>query len=540
MTRGRWVIGVAVTLVGGLLSVVPASVSAATTPIAWPEETILNPHATPYTITVDDAGGVGTLIARWTVASGQWREVVLPHEGEVILPFAETFTDNHHTDVDVYRCPGSVFDAGSCAVASASQFLHIYVEADTNLDHVSGAISPTPRSVPFFYHPPGLGTTSWRLLAADGTVLQAGVTPLGSGGDLVLSVPPGTPEQSGTLEMTIALDGTAVGALEGTQVLPVRMDGVAPSPPVVATTGTVVYPWGDGYLDDVRVTVSTAGASHLKIVAENTATGAVHHRLATTLDERQSIATSFAGRDYRGRILPAGSYRLRVVATDDAGNASATLSEPIEVRAERLIEKRWTRTVPAAKTIIKKFVGACSTLKKPASRGWRGSLGYYSATTCRRPQQSYVQVVHGLYVPKGAFDKYTRLRISVTGGPSRGHDGSYLILGYYSDSNPWRFTNRSVLRGSGVGTRRGASVVGGQVNRLVHDRFEDRPFVAWSTGLTAGSRYDVKSFTIQLTRQVLELPDSRRAASHLVEPRRLPGEVGALGQVGRQRSGFDI
>ncbi|MFC7360890.1 hypothetical protein [Nocardioides astragali] len=539
MTRGkRWVIGVAVILVGGLLSVVPASVSAATGPIAWPEETILNPHATPYTITVNDAGGVGTLIAQWRPAEDQVRELVLPHEGDVTLPFAES-ADNFSTTVYVYRCPGTVVDR-TCASAGYSRPLRIYVEADTTpLVGGRGAIGPTAQALSFSYVPEGLGTTSWRLLAADGAVLQTGTTPLSTRGEIVVSVPAGTPEQRGSLEMVITLDGTAVGHLEGTQVLLANIDGVAPPPPVISTTGSVIYSYDDGYLDSVGVTVSTTGARTVEVVAVNEATGVVHSVLPA-FPRADPYTFEFAGRDSRRRSLPPGTYRLRAVATDAGDNSSTGLGAPIEVRAERLRQDTWTRTVPAAKTIVKKFVGDCSTLHKPASRGWRGSLGYYSATRCRRPKESFVQVVHGIYVPQSVLDKYTRMRISLTGGPSRGRAGSYLILGYYSDNKPWRFTNRSVHRGSGVGIRRGASVVGGQVNRLVHDRFEDRPFVAWSTGLTAGSRYDVKSFTVQLTRQVLELPDSRRGASHLVEPSRLPGEVGALGQVGRQRSGFDI
>ena len=62
-----------------------------------------------------------------------------------------------------------------------------------------------------------------------------------------------------------------------------------------------------------------------------------------------------------------------------------------------------------------------------------------------------------------------------------------------------------MLKGSGVRKRHGDPVGGAAAQRLIHD-LDKRPYVAWSTGLAGGSRYDVKSFTVKVTYQRLEKP----------------------------------
>ena len=68
--------------------------------------------------------------------------------------------------------------------------------------------------------------------------------------------------------------------------------------------------------------------------------------------------------------------------------------------------RNWRVTVPAAKTVIKKYVGSCGTLRRPAEPGWRGSLGYYSGN-CRDPKQALVQT---------GYEGNVDVRIRVHGG----------------------------------------------------------------------------------------------------------------------------
>jgi hypothetical protein len=40
-------------------------------------------------------------------------------------------------------------------------------------------------------------------------------------------------------------------------------------------------------------------------------------------------------------------------------------------------------------------------------------------------------------------------------------------------------------------------------NYIVFDRNTDKPYVVWSSGLVVGSRYDVRSYTVQVRYQAL-------------------------------------
>lgn len=471
--------------------------------VTFPEVEAINPAVTSYELTVADAGGVGTLVAVWKVSGDRHAELALPHEGTVAIPLGATIADNLRTSVVVWRCANATWSDGGCLWVDTSGDFDVFVEASAQSGELR-QVGTTPREVAWYYSPSGLGTTAWRLLAADGSTLASGGTPMGTGGQALLSVPAGTPSQRGALELVMSVDGTPVGHLDGTQVLPVDIDGAAPPAPGVTLSSPEIYPYPDDYLDSITLDITGEVGSWYVVFVDDPVTGRNRSVGSGTL-WRSPTSFRFNGR-YANSYFAAGEYRLRVVSTDAAGNSSTSTPVPVTVRDERLRWHTWTRTVSAARSVIKRFVGPCGALRKPASRGWRGSLAYAGDARCRDPRKAYVQAIHGTYVPESVLGRYSMMQVSLTGGPSRGASSrSYLVLGYYRDGKKWVFDHREVLKGSGVRKRHGDPVGGAAAQRLIHD-LDKRPYVAWSTGLAGGSRYDVKSFTVKVTYQRLEKP----------------------------------
>lgn len=500
MTLGGREVGVLVgLLVTALLAVLPLSTAqAAPSAIEFPDGLDINPTATPYSISVNDPEAVANLVARWDVEESDYREVLLPHTGEVVLPFGETFAHNFVTVVTVYRCVNTTWSVDSCIEVATSRRTNIWVEATIDFTALPTVV-PTPQTVSFTYQPPGLGTSTWRLLAADGSELIAGTTPVGPGGEFTVAVPPGTAEQQGTLEVASSVDGTVVGHLDGVTSTGVRLDGVPPPAPSISVSGAVVYPHRDDYLDSITVTVSAPASTFSDLEAVNDATGAVY-RVHRAFAEKGPYKVSFEGWSTTGQRIPAGLYRLRAVSTDWGGQ-SVSSTDPIEVRWDRLTMRTWQATIPAAKTVIKKFVGPCGKLRRPAEPGWRGSLGYYSRS-CRDSAKSVVQVMQGAVIPASFNGKYDKFRVSLTGGPNRKQPRSYLVLGYYTNAKKWRFEHRQEFRGRRVQLHKGELVRTQELKSYVHTDGK-APYVAWSTGLALGSRYDVKDFTVQISYQAL-------------------------------------
>lgn len=495
MTVGGRAVGVLVgALVAALLAVLPiAGAQAVEGVVTFPDVQSINPRVTPYSISITDAGGAGHLIALWSVNSGEHREIEVPHEGIATLPFAETFTYNYSTRVTLFRCPSPTLVIDTCQEVDYSNHVSVLIRADMKMT-LSEAVGVDVVSVPFTYFPTGVGTTTWRLLAADGSELTTGRTGPGSGGQLALAVPPGTPEQLGVLELRTSLDDTAVGHLDDLVSVPMRLDGVPPPVPTISVSALAVYPYEDHYRDEIPVSVHAPGATSAVLEAVNEATG-VAYWVDSGLSSDEPSETFFPNdRRAMGSML-AGNYQLRIVS-EDLGGQSSAVSHSIEVRWDRVNLRKWQATVPAAETVIKKYVGSCGKLRRPAEPGWRGSLGYYSGN-CRDPKQALVQTIHAIEIPPAMGGAYPFFKVSLIGGPNRKRPGSYVVLGYYTNAKRWKFEHGRVHRGRGVAVRQGRAVRRSRTEEFIHDD-GNGPYVAWSAGLTAGSRYDVKSFRVEL------------------------------------------
>ena len=492
-------------LAAGLSTVSATSVSATTARAAdavvtFPAVTRINGTTTDYVLTIDDPGGSGTLIAWWEGTDSGTVEVVLPDHGQVALRMAASITENAQVEVHVSRCPGTRL-VDECEVLHHAG-LEVLVRPWAQGVGDPVQVGSVPRPTSWGYLPHGSGTTRWRLLAADGSLLSEGTTAPGRQPSPSLTVPVGTTPQDGVLVLDHLVD-TDVGPLSGTQRVEARLDGTPPPPPTVTLSDTTLYPYEDTYRDTLTVSVGAEPGTQVTVWADDEAGRSV--RLDSYVATRTTRAIEFWGRD--GQRVLYGTYRIRAVSADSYGNPATTVSAPVVLRAERMVPRAWERTLPATRTVVDRWTGSCAALRTPASRGWRRSLAYVSGR-CRPLRQSAVQALHTVRVPRSPIDRYRSVEVSLYGGPSRSAlRGSYLVMGYHPAADPAAFEHRHVFNGMRLQRRRGEKAYDAAAEALVHGRDgAGRPAVVWSTGLAGGSRYDVRSFTVAVSYYVLADP----------------------------------
>jgi len=184
-----------------------------------------------------------------------------------------------------------------------------------------------------------------------------------------------------------------------------------------------------------------------------------------------------------GAVVPDGTYT--VASVDSYGNRSA-LTRTIKVSNARGVMKVFKKTVSAAGSKQDKYVGRCSTLKSPASRGWSGSLGYFANTRCDSTTSaaSAVGTVNAIRIPSAVA--YNNLRIDTYGGAARGWRSS--ASSAYFNQSTLKWTTFRTVRG-GLGTHTGTIVP-------LEQYVDAGRWVVWEFGTSNFNRYDVKSFTV--------------------------------------------
>lgn len=194
--------------------------------------------------------------------------------------------------------------------------------------------------------------------------------------------------------------------------------------------------------------------------------------------------TTWDGRDDSGVLVAEGAYT--VVAVDPAGNPSLVL-RTVTVSHDRGVLRTFRRTVSAAGSRTDTFVGRCSTLRRPALRGWAGSLGFYANTRCDRStwEASAVSTVHRVRVP--AAVRWRDFRVDTYGGHARLRPGSRALIRYHA-LDGWRSER---MLGSRVQTHTGPmSDAAGFVR--------DQRYLYWGLAAAYGHHWDVRSFTLVL------------------------------------------
>jgi hypothetical protein len=192
------------------------------------------------------------------------------------------------------------------------------------------------------------------------------------------------------------------------------------------------------------------------------------------------------GTNDSGNVVPEGTYT--VVVVDIQGNV-ASIMRAVTVSHDAGVLRTFRRTMSAAGSLEAKFVGACSTLRKPSLRGWTGSLGYYANTRCGRDtwHASAVSTLHTVRLPRPTnFVRYHDERVDTYGGAARLRPRSTAAVRYLRTDGSW--VSEKVL-GSRVGTHAGA-------RRSTSGMVDSGRWLAWGAATAYGNRYDVKGFTV--------------------------------------------
>jgi hypothetical protein len=482
--------------------------------ITWPAATTINPSTATYTFQISDAGGPGDLMAEW-----QGEPQAIPHSGTHNFLFN---TDGTGV-ITILRCNPDCVPAGvESPTLKVFRALQVTPSGTWAPLPVGGSADLAVQVVP------DLGAASanidWSLRDSVGpganelTTGSSTSTQLANGDvPFSISLPPELPEGDYGLMVAVQANVPGLGLLSGTLSEPVALIINNPASLILEHTESLFYPVEDSYMDTAhfRFRVSEAAAVSLRVAKSGGAT--------VRQDSPVSVAANvwksgvWNGLNGSGNVVPAGFYLVTLEVTDSAGNVTEGSYE-VELSRAKLKMLTSTKTYTAKKTLNDKFVGACSSLVSPSSHGWSGSLGYYSQTRCKRMTNNASVVVgaHAWWIPEAFNGKYGKLKISAYGGGARGTRSAYAVMGYIRASDN-EFLNR-VQFPAGVGWHAGQSA---SVAPFV--RFDaGRPFVVWNIGLTQGSRYDVKSFKVQVDYQALVdtdgtvlLPRTSQSASAL-------------------------
>ena len=488
----------------------PASADADPVQVGLPEFNQFNPEHTPYEVQVQDpAPERGDLVAAWA-----GRTLVLPHDGSATIPFAAT--DGDTVTLRVLRCA----TADDCVETGWSRTVYLVNEIRFSLpadDRALGEHSAVPLGG---FYDPYLMTgevvdLTWELEPVGGGAAIA----TGSGSYAVGDTPPlvGVPAapgvDRGVLTVHAAIDSETWGHLEGVASATYDLDTDAP-PLSLRLSGDVLFPAQDDYLDQITIGVRSASdvrALNIVLVAPD---GTTRHIFSN--DQGFLRGYRFTGL-YGGKRLPTGRYTVRATVTDRAGNT--TVSErPLTIDDRRAVRKSYRATISAARTVADTYVGACSRLGAAAGRGWKGSLGLYSTSPCAQENGSVVVTVNGAWLPPSVLPYRGDVHLSMYGGAARGSGRAYIVHGWLRASNGNFFGRRQFTGALGSHS---ASVRPKYVVRTI----DGNNWVYWQLGLSEGSHYDVKSFTIRCQYYALESPRSRTAsdAKTIAEPSGAPG-----------------
>lgn len=473
------------------LLVAPAAQAREGVDVTWPGLTSFNPEVRDYTFEVSYAGG--EQLYAWFTSYGQNEKVPIASTGDVTMTFGDV--DGLRGPVLVGTCDADV----PCAVLASSPDVTVVRSARLSWLLPGGrrpVLSPQQPELRLRTFPRDIDLVAAYTVERGGSVVASGSLPVVRHGEEdVLSLADAVPafEKAGfhSLYVTLSGESSDYGQLTSGRYSQ-GLDWDDSVKLVPALDHSVLHPVKDGYRDVATLRVRSEDLREL-VVDVLDAEGEVVKRVYGPVGVvNGGDATRFDGR-VGGALVAAGDYSWQLRATDLVGNTTVA-SVPFEVSHEAVRTAHWSRTFRAASTVVDNSVGSCSKLKE--SR--KGRLGYYSQTSCSRADDSAVVTLNRAYVPRSFTDRWSRLRLATTGGGAG--RGDYLVV-YNRDTSG---EDRQRLE---LDARQGKHR-GKVIDKLVRDYIHGadtggRPYVLWLTGLTNGSRYDVKSFTVEVTRTVL-------------------------------------
>lgn len=475
----------------------------------WPEDTTIG-TGQDFGPTMTDPDGGGHLFALWDPEGNSWgpQETPLAHSGATLLPLGY---DGAGT-VIIQRCYNPWYFESLCRDTGLSRTITVHRNlGNWTDDYWLGELNPTvkplrPRIKVYDTLPQGTTLTlDWFIeddttgnpLTGDGTSGQITGITLDAEGMFQPSILAfgATLNHNhllrGTLSYADADFGTVSGAIRDVTFRP---DTVAPAITSVSRSRSTIYPYKDTYQDTVNVTLRPGTYSHYdKPVMEiRNSGGTVVRRISLSTPDAVVFTGVWNGRTSSGVSVPAGTYTIRGVLTDEAGNVSTLDGGSISVIRKKLATKWFKKTVTPKASFARQIVGACSTLAKPSARGWTGSFGLYSNTRCSRGEAAgFVESHHVLKVP--AAIRYGTVKMSVYGGAARAKPGSVGVHVWYGARDSW------------VSPRQLSPTLGSHsaVTKTAGSLLHDGRWLYWAAVAGFSSRYDVKSFSVTMDYKVL-------------------------------------
>lgn len=461
----------------------------ATPTFSWPDVTAFNPAAYTYQVVVS---GEGAYPYRVQTSGGRTFDVAGPGTYDVPIGPGEAL-------VHVYHC-----DPAGCDEVATSPDLLVVDRLNLNIgygDSLVVAAPGTSHPVRYTLSPVLPGTVlHWSVVPRAGgssSVESGDVTaPTGSGTVTVQAPPDGQGEEVFDLRLSATLDGGVYGHLstEAGQAY-LRIDDRAPKATIKVPHDTF-YPladmgdWGVGIPDHVEYTI--------RADEDVTGTRTIFGPDGTVVEKLDGLRLSgggidderWYGRDREWVVYPEGRYEIRYDLTDQAGH---TVSASTSVYLSHAVRHahRTRKTVPAARTVVDRFVGSCNSLSVPSSHGWTGSVGYASLARCKSADGDNVTTLNRLYLPSSFTDSYG-LKVYYDGAAARGAAGSRIAAGFVDRRGKVTDTNVTA-----PGARWNILP---QVNIEPYVRKDDhgRHYVLWVMGTAGGNRYDVRSIRYDL------------------------------------------
>jgi flagellar hook assembly protein FlgD len=293
--------------------------------------------------------------------------------------------------------------------------------------------------------------------------------------------------QDGAFRLEIA---TSDGTLRGLAGTTVQVDRTAPALRKARVSTSRVLPVRDGYYD--ALTVSAGSPEQLRRLSLEIRTGAgtVVRTVRTRDRSPGTVGVRWNGRRAGGRLVP-GTYRLRLVAEDLAGNRSRSRVRTVDVSGQRLVKRSGSTTVTARDSLEETFADDCSDVFRRTSGRHDGWVSYASGSLCTTGD-AYAAGDH--QVRLHAAVRYGTVRVSAVGGRAddRYRDSATVVL--YDG-----LQNLSTVRfrlGPARATYRGPRVKAGPL--LIRSRV-----LRWETLTTGVAWYDVQSYRVDYTYYVL-------------------------------------
>lgn len=291
----------------------------------------------------------------------------------------------------------------------------------------------------------------------------------------------------GTFTVQVA---TSDGTLTGLTSTAVRVDRTVPRLRGVRVSSRRVLPVRDRYLDAVTVSGTSAEPLRWRRLEVRTRSGVLVRTVRAGGQAAGLAGVVWNGRRAGGRLVP-GTYRVRLLAQDLAGNRAPSPARTVRVTSQRLVRRSGTTTVTARRSLGEPFTDDCSDVFRRTGGRHAGWVAYAASSTCTSGD-AYAAADHQVRLP--AAVRYGTVRLSAYGGRGDPRYRDRATVTYYDDLQ--NLSGTSFRLGPAVGTHRGPRARAGPL--LIRSRL-----FRWVTMTTGVAWYDVRSYRVDYTYYVL-------------------------------------